>query len=88
MYFETCIEAQNCLLRHGLNFAQSAYDGCAALRAVAPCGCLVPRRCREERSVSVEEENKAIARHFEEELSKGNLDIIDELLSPTSSTAA
>jgi predicted ester cyclase len=28
------------------------------------------------------EENKAIARRFEEELAKGNLDVIDELLSP------
>ena len=28
------------------------------------------------------EENKAIVRRFEEELAKGNLDIIDEMLSP------
>jgi predicted ester cyclase len=32
--------------------------------------------------VSSAEENKAIARRFEEELAKGNLDVIDELLSP------
>jgi hypothetical protein len=32
--------------------------------------------------VSTAKENKAIARRFEEELAKGNLDVIDELLSP------
>jgi predicted ester cyclase len=32
--------------------------------------------------MSVEKENKAIVRRFEEELAKGNLDVIDELLSP------
>ena len=32
--------------------------------------------------MSVEEENKAIVRRFEEEVAKGNLDVIDELLSP------
>lgn len=32
--------------------------------------------------MSVEEENKAIARRFLEELAKGNYDIIDELLAP------
>ena len=32
--------------------------------------------------MSTAEENKAIARRFEEELAKGNLDVIDELLSP------
>ena len=32
--------------------------------------------------MSVEEENKAIVRRFEEETAKGNLDVIDELLSP------
>jgi ketosteroid isomerase-like protein len=37
----------------------------------------------EEATVSSEaEENKAIVRRFEEELAKGNLDVIDELLSP------
>jgi predicted ester cyclase len=30
----------------------------------------------------VEKENKAIVRRFEEEIAKGNLDVIDELLSP------
>jgi predicted ester cyclase len=32
--------------------------------------------------MSVEKENKAIVRRFEEEIAKGNLDVIDELLSP------
>ena len=32
--------------------------------------------------MSVEKENKAIVRRFEEEMAKGNLDVIDELLSP------
>jgi predicted ester cyclase len=32
--------------------------------------------------MSVEKENKTIVRRFEEELAKGNLDVIDELLSP------
>jgi ketosteroid isomerase-like protein len=32
--------------------------------------------------MSVEEENKALVRHFLEEQAKGNLDVIDELLSP------
>jgi predicted ester cyclase len=44
----------------------------------APDGTNLP----EERSMSVEEENKAIVRRFEEETAKGNLDVIDELLSP------
>jgi hypothetical protein len=38
--------------------------------------------------VSSPEENKALVRRFEEELAKGNLDVIDELAAPTSSTAA
>jgi predicted ester cyclase len=36
----------------------------------------------EESAVSSAEKNKAIVRRFEEELAKGNLDIIDELLAP------
>ena len=32
--------------------------------------------------MSVEKENKTIVRRFEEEMAKGNLDVIDELLSP------
>jgi len=36
----------------------------------------------EEAAVSSAEENKAIARHLEEELARGNLDVIDELLAP------
>ena len=32
--------------------------------------------------MSSAEENKAIARHLEEELARGNLDVIDELLAP------
>ena len=36
----------------------------------------------EEAAVSSAEENKAIVRRFLEELDKGNLDVIDELLSP------
>jgi predicted ester cyclase len=36
----------------------------------------------EEASVSSAEENKAIVRHFLEELAKGNLGVIDELLAP------
>jgi steroid delta-isomerase-like uncharacterized protein len=36
----------------------------------------------EEAPVSVEENNKALVRHFLEELAKGNYDIVDELLSP------
>ena len=32
--------------------------------------------------MSVEKENKAIVRRFEEEMARGNLDVIDELLSP------
>jgi predicted ester cyclase len=37
--------------------------------------------CREERSVSAEQ-NKAIVRHFLNETAKGNLDVIDELVAP------
>jgi steroid delta-isomerase-like uncharacterized protein len=37
---------------------------------------------KEEATVSSAEENKAIVRRFLEELAKGNLDVIDELLSP------
>src|SRR5215211_4910287 len=36
----------------------------------------------EEAAVSSAEENKVIVRRFLEELAKGNLDVIDELLSP------
>jgi predicted ester cyclase len=36
----------------------------------------------EESAVSSAEKNKAIVRRFEEELAKGNLDVIDELLAP------
>ncbi len=36
----------------------------------------------EETAVSSAEENKAIVRRFEEELARGNLDVIDELASP------
>jgi hypothetical protein len=38
----------------------------------------------EEAVVSSTEEYKAIVRRFLEELAKGNLDVIDELLSPNS----
>jgi predicted ester cyclase len=41
------------------------------------------RLAKEEAAVSSEtQENKAIVRRFEEEVTRGNLDIIDELLSP------
>jgi predicted ester cyclase len=36
----------------------------------------------EEAAVASAEENKALVRRFEEELDEGNLDVIDELLSP------
>jgi predicted ester cyclase len=39
-------------------------------------------REEEESAVSSAERNKAIVRRFEEELAKGNLDVIDELLAP------
>jgi hypothetical protein len=43
----------------------------------------------EEAAVSSEaEEYKTLVRRFLEELAKGNLDVIDELLCPGSSTAA
>jgi ketosteroid isomerase-like protein len=36
----------------------------------------------EKASVSAAEKNKALVRHFLEEVSKGNTSVIDELLSP------
>jgi ketosteroid isomerase-like protein len=36
----------------------------------------------EDAPVSVQEDNKALVRHFLEELAKGNYDLVDELLSP------
>src|SRR5215204_1766211 len=41
----------------------------------------MPRTCREERSVSVEE-NKALARRFVEAQANADLDTLDELLAP------
>jgi predicted ester cyclase len=43
---------------------------------------LKPRTCREERSMSVEEENKAICNRHVEALNRGDLDAIDELMAP------
>src|SRR5215207_57288 len=43
---------------------------------------LLPRTCREERSVSVEDENKALVRRFLEAQVNADLDTLDELLAP------
>src|SRR5215218_6762816 len=42
---------------------------------------LLPRTCREERSVSIEDENKALVRRFVEAQANADLDTLDELLA-------
>src|SRR5215218_4440356 len=42
---------------------------------------LLPRTCREERSVSIEDENKALVRRFVEAQADADLDTLDELLA-------